>query len=97
MSTVVTTSEGFNKRHLGPQESDLQQMLQVIGTQSLSTLMDETIPKSIRLKTQIQLPPALTEYEYLSQIKKVAQKNNVLPCFGALDKLHPFSDQLLTG
>ena len=38
-------------------------MLRVIGVDSLDTLIDETIPASIRMTTPLKLPPPISEYD----------------------------------
>ena len=70
-------TNSFQLRHIGPNEKDQEKMLKVIGIDSLDTLIDETIPDDIRLKTDLTLAPALSEYEYLNHINELAQKNKV--------------------
>ena len=40
----------FIDRHIGPGESEIKEMLDVIGVDSIENLMDETIPEKIRLE-----------------------------------------------
>jgi glycine dehydrogenase len=67
----------FEFRHIGPNKNEQAIMLSKIGAASLDALIDETIPAAIRLKKPLNLPPAQNEYEYLTQLKKSAQKNKV--------------------
>ncbi|MBL6876316.1 MAG: aminomethyl-transferring glycine dehydrogenase, partial [Chitinophagales bacterium] len=53
-----------------------EEMLKVIGEQSLDTLIDKTIPKNIRTNG-LRLAAPLSEYEFLKEVKEVAQKNKV--------------------
>ena len=46
----------FIERHLGPNEEEIKKMLEKIGVNSISQLLEETIPKGIRLKNPLQLP-----------------------------------------
>jgi len=69
--------ESFVHRHNGPREEDLPQMLKTIGVSSIDELIDQTIPKAIRLKEPLDLPDGITEYEYLQHIKEIASKNKV--------------------
>ena len=64
--------EKFVSRHLGPRESEYQEMLKKVGVSSLDQLIDEVVPKDIRLPKKLVLDPALTEYEYLNKIKEIA-------------------------
>ena len=38
-----------NRRHIGPSPDEIAEMLQVVGVSSLDALIDETVPKDIRL------------------------------------------------
>ncbi len=71
----------FQSRHIGPQEDDLAAMLEVVGSESLDQLIDETIPPEIRLNDPLQLPPAMTEYQYLRAMRERAMKNTVLKSY----------------
>jgi glycine dehydrogenase len=67
----------FSLRHLGIRHEELTQMLEVIGAESLDQLIDETVPKKIRLQTELNLTPALSEHEYLKHIHALSHKNKV--------------------
>jgi glycine dehydrogenase len=67
----------FVSRHIGPREEDIQEMLKVIGVQSLDELIDQTVPANIRLENPLNLPDGLTEREYFRKILKLAKKNKV--------------------
>ena len=69
--------ESFVHRHNGPRKEDLPQMLEKIGVSSIDELIDQTVPKAIRLKAPLDLPDGITEYEYLQHIKEIASKNKV--------------------
>ncbi len=51
-----------------------QEMLQAIGVESLEDLF-ATIPAEMRLNRPLDMPPALSEMELQSHIKKLAEKN----------------------
>ena len=67
----------FVSRHIGPRAEDVEEMLRVIGVQSLDELIDQTIPANIRLEKPLNLPNGLTEREYFRKILKLAKKNKV--------------------
>lgn len=67
----------FAPRHIGPNSDDIQQMLEVLGFLSLDALIDQTVPRAIRLKQPLKLPEAESEYAALASLKKVAAKNQV--------------------
>lgn len=52
-------------------------MLETIGVRSLDQLIDETVPDKIRLKKEMDLPEALTEFDFLNELKRTAAKNKV--------------------
>ena len=65
----------FASRHLGPRPSDLGRMLEVVKTASLDALIEETVPKSIRLQAPLQLPVARSEADVLKELRAIAAQN----------------------
>src|SRR4051812_12955959 len=68
----------FVRRHVGPSPGDVTAMLEVVGAKSLGELMGETLPGSIRQKTPLDLPPALSETEALAHMRGLASQNRVV-------------------
>lgn len=81
-------TDAFALRHLGPRETDLNEMLQTIGVESLDQLIYETIPDDIRLKNDLNLEAPMTEFEYLSHIQELGKKNKVFKSYIGLG-YHP--------
>lgn len=77
----MTNQDIFVKREIGISASNLDSMLKAINAESLDRLIFETIPDNIRLKKELELPSAMTEYEYLKHIRQVASKNKVYRSF----------------
>ncbi len=77
MSQNSPKSSNFPQRHIGPNFDDIQQMLEVLGFSHLDSLIDKTVPQSIRLKTKLQLPEAQSEYAALAKLKEIAAKNYI--------------------
>ena len=77
MKLDINNLERFDTRHNGPDEQQIQEMLEVVKASSLEELIDQTIPKSIRLKSELNLPVAKTEYKFLNDFKKLAQRNKI--------------------
>lgn len=69
------TYNRFGNRHIGPRPEEIPGMLDTIKVKSLDELIDKTIPASIRLRKPLNLPPAMTEYEYLSHIRELGKLN----------------------
>jgi len=75
------SSDIFASRHIGPRENEVPSMLETIGVKSLDELIDKTVPPSIRLGKPLNLPGAMSEYEYLNHIKKLGSKNRMYRSF----------------
>ncbi|MGB0895915.1 MAG: aminomethyl-transferring glycine dehydrogenase [Flavobacteriaceae bacterium] len=74
-------TDSFQLRHIGPNSNDRATILKAIGLDSLDQLIYETIPDDIRLKNDLDLPAALSEYEYLNHIQKLSKKNSVFKSY----------------
>ncbi|KAB1154599.1 aminomethyl-transferring glycine dehydrogenase [Tenacibaculum aiptasiae] len=74
-------TNSFQLRHIGPRKKDHKQMLSSIGVESLDQLIYETIPDDIRLKNELDLAPAMSEYEYLNHINELGAKNKVFKSY----------------
>ena len=81
-------TDAFALRHLGPRESDLQNMFKTIGVETLDQLISETVPSAIRLKKDLDLDAPMTEYEYLTHIQELGNKNKVFKSYIGLG-YHP--------
>lgn len=73
--------EVFARRHNGPDQQSIKEMLKVIKANSLDELIDETIPQGIRIQKPLNLPEALSEAEFLAEFKKLADKNKIFKSF----------------
>ena len=67
----------FQRRHIGISAADTKEMVESIGTKNLEELIDKTIPTAIRLEGNLNITPAISEVEYLTELKKVAAKNKL--------------------
>ena len=65
----------FVNRHISLNEADKQAMLEKIGVPDMAELISQTIPNSIRLNKDLDISPALSEYEMLAHSKDLASKN----------------------
>ncbi|MFN4235184.1 MAG: aminomethyl-transferring glycine dehydrogenase [Bacteroidia bacterium] len=70
-------TDNFSTRHIGPNLQETEAMLKTIGVESLDQLIEETVPANIRLNKTLEIAPAMSEYEYLKHLKKIAAKNRV--------------------
>src|SRR3954469_4873075 len=67
----------FVRRHIGPSPRDVAAMLKTVGAKSLSALIGETLPSSIRQKAPLDLGTPLSETEALAHMRELASRNQV--------------------
>ena len=65
----------FVDRHNGPRQSQIKQMLDVIGVSSIDELIRQTIPADILLHEPLKLDGHVSEHAYLGRLKEIASKN----------------------
>jgi glycine dehydrogenase len=70
-------TDRFARRHIGPGDAEVGEMLQLLGYDSLDSFIDTVIPDGIRFKQPLDLPPAISEYEALGELRHIAQRNRV--------------------
>jgi len=84
--------DNFIQRHNGPRDHEIGKMLEKIGVSSLDQLIDKTVPTSIRLEKPMPLAKGISEYEYMSKLRKIAAKNKLYKSFiglGYYDTIMP--------
>mgnify|MGYP000144024229 FL=1 len=67
-----------NRRHIGPSPEEMEEMLAVVGAESLEALIDDTVPASIRQSAALEFGRPLSERELLFHMRQVADKNQVM-------------------
>lgn len=67
----------FSRRHIGPDELEVNAMLALVGYKSLDDLVDHVVPAPIRSNKAIDLPSPLTERDYIEHIHELGKKNKV--------------------
>ncbi|WBU60183.1 aminomethyl-transferring glycine dehydrogenase [Paracoccus albus] len=66
-----------NRRHIGPSPSEMAEMLAAVGADSLESLIEQTVPGSIRQDEALDWAP-LSEAALLDKMRGVAAKNEVM-------------------
>lgn len=92
MNLLNTFKNEFIGRHIGPNEAETRAMLGKIGIGSLDELIDRTVPSAIRMKKDLDIPEAVSEFTYLSQLKDISLKNKVFKSYigqGYYDTITP--------
>lgn len=77
MNLLNTFKNEFIGRHIGPNDAETTEMLGKIGISTLDELINKTVPAAIRMKSDLDIPEAISEFAYLSQLKDISLKNKV--------------------
>ena len=67
----------FVRRHIGPGEPQIAEMLAALGLESLDALVEKTVPSSICSDEPLDLTPAGSERETLSTLRRMSERNKV--------------------
>src|SRR4030081_677685 len=73
--------DSFARRHIGPNEEEVRDMLRELGFENLDALIDATVPQNIRLDRQLNLPEAKPEAAALTELRATSKKNKVARSF----------------
>ncbi|MBI3267716.1 MAG: aminomethyl-transferring glycine dehydrogenase [Planctomycetes bacterium] len=74
---TLPPQDSFARRHIGPDQPEVDAMLATIGAASLEDLVQATIPDAIRLRQPLDLPPARDERTALEDLAEMAGQNEV--------------------
>ncbi len=67
----------FASRHISPSVDEAEAMLAAVGVKSITELVAQTIPKTIRLQKELDLPAPKGEHEFLASFKEMISANEV--------------------
>jgi glycine dehydrogenase len=84
--------DSFVRRHIGPDENEVAEMLDQVGFESVEALIDAAVPKNIRLDRALDLPDGISEKEALAELREISRKNKVVRSFlgaGYSDSITP--------
>src|SRR6187401_2430161 len=85
----------FADRHIGPSPDERDAMLEAVGASSLDALIDEVIPRAIRLDALLNLPPAESEPQFLARLTQVARGNRTFRSFIGLGYHDTFTPSVI--
>ncbi|HEY1308326.1 MAG TPA: aminomethyl-transferring glycine dehydrogenase [Vicinamibacterales bacterium] len=91
----LDATDWFPSRHIGPSPDERDDMLAVVGAQSLDALIDEAIPSSIRLAAPLNLPPPESEQQYLRRLGHLAHQNQVFRSYIGLGYHDTFTPSVI--
>ena len=72
---ALEEQDEFARRHIGPSEAEIAEMLKVVGAASLDDLVSRTVPAAIRQADLSALPPPATEAEAIAELRTLSEKN----------------------
>jgi glycine dehydrogenase len=79
---MLDTKQEFQQRHIGVRAEDEIAMLKELGFSSLDEMATKVIPQNIRTKKDFSvLGEGLSEFEILSELKKIMSQNKVYQSF----------------
>jgi glycine dehydrogenase len=71
----------FAQRHIGPDAKETAEMLDAIGEPNIESLIAKTIPAAIRMNEALKVSEPLSEFQYLTELKKTASLNKVFKTY----------------
>src|SRR5580765_3291632 len=77
----TTDFDSFARRHIGPSEDEVRDMLREVGFENLDALIDAAVPKNIRLDRQLNLPEPKSEAEALAELRTISKTNKIAKSF----------------
>ena len=77
MNLFEKQANEFSGRHNGPTNKDEAEMLLEIGMGSMEELINKTIPPAIQIMEELDITAPISEFEYLTELKKIASLNKV--------------------
>ncbi len=92
MNNGLPLNDAFPGRHIGPNPGERDEMLRVIGVPSLDALIDQTIPRNIRLEKPFDDQAPVSEYQLLQQLARAASQNKIFRSYiglGFYDTITP--------
>src|SRR4029453_16714847 len=78
---ALSPTDTFPRRHIGPDEAEVGEMLRVLGYASIEELIAAPVPDGIRLRRDLRLPEPRGEHELIDDLHEMAAKNEVFLSF----------------
>ena len=80
-AAALAPTDTFPRRHIGPDEAEVTEMLRLLGYTSLEDLIAAVVPEGIRLRRALNLPEPRGEHELLDDLHGMAARNEVFRSF----------------
>ncbi len=69
--------DAFVRRHIGPDDASIKAMCEAVDTDTLDTLIAETMPDQILQRSELDVPDPVNEHQMLEELKHIAQQNSI--------------------
>ncbi len=79
--SLMSPTDPFVPRHVGPRDRDIEAMLATLGYGSLDELTDALVPPDIRLTRPLDLGAPRGEHELIGELLGIARHNDVFRSF----------------
>jgi glycine dehydrogenase len=80
-AAALAPTDTFPRRHIGPDDGEITEMLRLLGYTSLEDLISAIVPEAIRLRRELHLPEPRGEHELLDDLHEMAGGNEVFRSF----------------
>ncbi|MEM9459632.1 MAG: aminomethyl-transferring glycine dehydrogenase [Myxococcota bacterium] len=80
-SPLLSPTDLFVDRHIGPREAEVAQMLEALGLDDLDALVDAVVPADIRMDGALEVGPPRGEAELLDDLRLTMARNRCLRSF----------------
>ena len=81
MALDINKNEEFSDRHNGPDQGQINEMLEKVNAATIEELIDQTIHRSIRLESELNLPEPKSEFQFLKDFKNLAIRNKLFKSY----------------
>lgn len=75
--TELEMGGDFVRRHIGPDQKQIEQMLEILGLESLEDLIDKAVPQSIVSREPLSLTSTFSERAVINYKRKMRSRNKV--------------------
>jgi len=71
----------FSKRHIGPNQVEVESMLKQIKVNSIKELTNKTIPSNISLNKELEIKDGISEQDFLNHTNDLGKQNKLYKSF----------------
>ncbi len=75
----MSIRESFEDRHIGPDQAEINQMLEALGSSDLPAFIESVVPENIQIGDLLEktLPAGISESAAIAELRSIASKNQV--------------------